>query len=125
MTPERYAEQAQRWIRQTRPEAPPNLPGDRRRLVGAVAGALRGRRRKRRSVRAVGTLGAAAAAILLVTHLDLRPLRHQTPVLSSVKPAAPAVDAHRLSVRDGNGAIALGTYDVQAVKPGMMLKPGF
>jgi hypothetical protein len=73
MMREQYSEMARRWVRWLRPEAPPRLPVDRRRLVSAVEEALRARARQRTLVRWGGTAGgvavAAAAALVIVIRL--------------------------------------------------------
>jgi hypothetical protein len=61
-----YAELVRRLVRAARPEAPPSLPGDRRRLEAAVEGALRARARRVVVRRGVGATLAVAAALALV-----------------------------------------------------------
>jgi len=127
MSGERYAEQARRWVRAARPEAPPRLPSDRHRLVGAVQGALRTRRRKRMVVRSVTVLGAAAAALALVlTRPDVH--GHLTAQAPAPAPAKASTHARDLTVvranTDGSSGIALGEDVVKPVRRGMMLQPG-
>jgi hypothetical protein len=72
MTRPRYAEVVSRLVRRVRLEAPPSLPSDRRRLVGAVEQALRARARRRARGRTAGIMAvgivmmSAAAALVLV-----------------------------------------------------------
>jgi hypothetical protein len=76
-------------------------------------------------VRAVSALASAAAAVLLVTHLDVRPVWLSAQVATNVAPPAkPAADPHKLTVRDGKGALALDDEEVRLVQRGMMLRPG-
>jgi ferric-dicitrate binding protein FerR (iron transport regulator) len=131
MISEHYADSARRWIRRLRPEAPPRLPGDRRRMVAAVEEALRARRRRLRVVRSVTVVSAAAAAVVLI-HFGLpnQPWRRaDTGVAQGMPPAVmTAPDARALTVLSGAGAagggMVLGGDVPQPVTRGMALAPG-
>jgi len=95
MMREQYADMARRWVRWLRPEAPPRLPIDRRRLVSAVEEALRERARYRTRVRwmtSVGTAAAAAAALVLVVQFGPGRIWQRPPVAEQA-PSPKVTDA--------------------------------
>jgi len=101
-----YAELARRRFESARRDAPPRLPADRRRLVGAVEQALRARGRRRTVARwwtAGGLVAvAAAAAFVLAPRFETRLGR------SSSAPVAP-VDPRRFTVLGTGTALDIGT----------------
>jgi hypothetical protein len=115
-----YADVIRRFARQTRVEAPPSLPPDKRRLVSAVEQALRARARRRLVVRrGVGVTFAVAAALALVIGSG-RLKRADAPIVSE---SAGAARAGRALTVLGTGDAAPGAA-VEGAKPPISLKRG-
>jgi FecR protein len=125
----RLADLAARAVRRARPEAPPSLPRDRRKLVAAIEGALRVQARRRVVTRwVVGTTGvalAAAFALLLgMGSFGARGFRAGS--TNAAKRSDDAARARTLTVLgegDEAGAILAGARRVP-LQRGMTLEPG-
>jgi ferric-dicitrate binding protein FerR (iron transport regulator) len=144
MMREQYADMARRWVRWLRPEAPPRLPIDRRRLVSAVEEALRERARYRTRVRwmtSVGTAAAAAAALVLVVQFGPGriwpsvPVAEQAPAPKVIEQAPapigiaplPPAPARGIDIEPGTQLVAPTGSEVHidaADGTGLTLEPG-
>jgi hypothetical protein len=129
----KLADLAARAVRRARPEAPPSLPRDRRKLVAAVEGALRVQARRRVARRwAVATAGVAVAAgfaLFLVMGLGMGSFGSRgfragsTSVALRSDGAARARTLTVLGDGDEAGAILAGARRVP-LQRGMTLEPG-
>jgi hypothetical protein len=120
-----YAEVVRRLMRDARTEPPPSLPGDRRRLEAAVAGALRARGRRRVAVRrGVGATFAVAAALALAWGGPSL-WRRARPGTDDVAGTRAAHELKVLAADEGRGGDAIvGDHTHVPLRGGMKLDAG-